>query len=105
MLRQYFTPGEWEDIPLKVVEEVIDPVANERYRRGLESFAKNGAWLQAHLDEILPRIRGKHIAVAGQELFVADTAEEVRAWVKVNHPEDPGPLFQRIPAVRRDFIG
>jgi hypothetical protein len=105
MLRQFFKPGEWAEIPLKVVEEVTDPVENERYRRSSEAFDKNVGWFDAHLDEILPRVRGKYIAVAGQELFVADTPEETYAWAKANHPEDPGPFFRRIPAVRRDFIG
>jgi hypothetical protein len=105
MLRQFFKPGEWAEIPLKVVEEVTDPVEIERHRRISEAFAKNVAWLDAHIDELLPRIRGKYIAIAGQELFVADTPEEACAWARATHPEDLAPLYQRIPAVRRDFIG
>lgn len=105
MLRQYFKPGELAEVPLKVVVDITDPVENERHRRINEAFYKNVSWFDAHLDEILPKIRGKYIAVAGRELFVADTPEETYAWARANHPEDLAPFYQRIPALRRDFIG
>lgn len=80
-----------------VMEEVTDPqrVAEAHARRVLAD--RNSAWLQAHASEIYTRHRGKCIVVAGEELFVADTPEDVIAMAEAAHPEDDGSLIRYIP--------
>lgn len=78
-----------------VMEEVIDPqgIAEARARR--ERFDRNSAWLQTHAEEVYTRYRGKCICVAGEELFVADTPEEVLAQARAAHSEDNGSILIR----------
>jgi hypothetical protein len=40
--------------------------------------------------------RGKFLAVAGQEGFIAPTPEEAWAWVDTTHPEDDGAIVQYV---------
>ena len=40
--------------------------------------------------------RGKFVAVAGQEAFIADTPEEAWAWATKTHPEDDGALIRHV---------
>ena len=47
--------------------------------------------------EIYSQQREKFIGVAGEELFVADTPEEVFARAKAAHPEDQGALGRYLP--------
>lgn len=80
-----------------VMEEVTDPqlIAEAHARR--KRADRNSAWLQAHASEIYTRHRGKCIVVAGEELFVADTPEDVIAMADAAHPEDDGSLIRYIP--------
>ncbi len=80
-----------------VMEEVTDPVELARARAQWERFDRNSAWLQAHASEVYARHRGRCICVAGEELFVADTPQEVRALAKVAHPDDDGSFVRYIP--------
>ncbi len=78
-----------------VMEEVTDPqsVAETWARR--ERFDRNSAWLQTHVKEVYTRYRGKCICIAAEELFVADTPEEVLALARAAHPEDDGSILIR----------
>lgn len=80
-----------------VMEEVTDPEELARARAQRERFDRNEAWLQAHAKEVYTRYRGKCICVAGEELFVADTPQEVIALARAAHPEDDGSLIRYIP--------
>jgi len=80
-----------------VMSEVTDPVELAIERKRWEQADRNSAWLQAHVPEIYSQHRGKCICVAGEELFVADTPEEVFARAKAAHPEDEGVLSRYIP--------
>jgi hypothetical protein len=83
--------------PIQVaMEEVTDPVEIARFRAQWEQAERNSAWLQAHAHEIYTQHRGKFIVVAGEELFVGDTPEEVHALAKAAHPEDKGSLSRYI---------
>ena len=62
-----------------------------------ERFDRNTAWLQEHIADIYNQYRGKFICVAGQELFVADTAQEVIALAESAHPDDDGRFTRYIP--------
>ena len=83
--------------PPIVMEEVTDPVELAKARAQRERFDRNAAWLQAHASEVYPRYRGKCICIAGEELFVADTPEEVMALASAAHPEDDGSFVHYIP--------
>jgi hypothetical protein len=78
-----------------VIEEVTDPVELAKARAQDERFDRNWEWFKAHATEIYRNHRGKILCVAGQELFVGDTPEEVLARARAAHPEDDG-LFTRI---------
>jgi hypothetical protein len=96
--------GELEGIPmgerpitLTLHEEDEEAV---RLRVQDEQLRRNGAWLQAHWPELLPRARGKFLAVAGEQAFIADTPEEVWAQARGAHPDDRGTLVQYVRAER-----
>lgn len=76
------------------IEDVSDPVEVNRHRESREHFARNSKWLQEHWNDVLPRARGRFIAVAGEEAFIADTGETAWQWVAEQHSEDKGPLVQ-----------
>ena len=87
-----------------VMYEVTDPEDNAKFNAQMARFQKNSDWLQAHISEVYSRYRGKCICVAGQELFVADTATEVLAMVKKAYPEDDGLLLRYIYREKMDRI-
>ena len=79
-----------------ILEKVNDPAAAERCRSLLEAFRRNSEWLESHWQDLLPQARGKHLAVAGQEAFIANSPEEGWAWVDSNHPEDSGAFVRYV---------
>jgi hypothetical protein len=85
--------------PPIVMEEVTDPVELARARAQDERFERNWAWLQAHTSEVYAH-RGKHVCIAGEELFVADTVKEALALAAAAHPEDDGRFTLYIPRER-----
>ena len=85
-----------QQVPV-VMEEVTDPEEIAKARAQRERFDRNAAWLQAHATEVYTRHRGKCICIAGEELFVADTPEEVIAQAAAAHPEDDGRFVRYIP--------
>jgi hypothetical protein len=86
-----------EQQPPIVMEEVTDPEELARGQAWRARADRNAAWLQAHAAEIYPCHRGKFVCVAGEELFVADTADEVLALARAAHPEDDAFLLHYIP--------
>jgi hypothetical protein len=82
--------------PKVVIEEITDPAEVARRRPAREAFGRNTAWLQAHWPELLPQALGKHVAVSGEQAFIADTAAEAIALAKAAHPDDPGLLVQYV---------
>jgi hypothetical protein len=83
-----------------VLEEVTDPVQLAQARVRQERFDRNWAWFEAHAAEIYSQHRGKCLCIAGEELFVADTAEEALALARAAHPEDDGRFTRYIPRER-----
>jgi hypothetical protein len=79
------------------MEEVTDPVELAKARARQEQFERNLAWFDAQASEIYARHRGKCLCIAGQELFVADTAEEALALAAAAHPDDEGRFTRYIP--------
>ena len=87
-----------------IIEDTIDPEELERWNAQGERFKRNQAWLAANASEVFTRYRGKRICVAGEELFVADTAEEALALARAAHPEDDAPLLRVIPRSKNPRI-
>ena len=83
-----------------VVERLTDGEELAAFRAQMARLAKNSAWLQAHAAEVYANHRGKFIAIAGQELFVADTMQEAMTQACAAHPDDDGILTQYIPRER-----
>ena len=80
--------------PKVAIEEVTDPVENARARQQDECHQRNLHWMQEHWADVLPHGFGKFLAVAGQEAFLAETAQEAWALAKAAHPQDPGAFIQ-----------
>jgi hypothetical protein len=73
--------------------------ANElaKAQRQREQFDRNSAWLQSHISEIYAKHRDHYICIAGQELFVGDTVQDVIAQARTAHPDDEGWFTRYIP--------
>ena|SRR5437660_10339669 len=58
--------------------------------RLFEQAERNMVWLSEHAEEleIFKRHRGRYVAAAGGELFVADTPEEVESLARQKHPDE-----------------
>ena len=82
--------------PQFIIEEVTNSDEVTRYREQDERARRNSDWLQAHWPELVSRARGRFLAVAGQEAFIADTPEEARALARAAHPDDTGILAQYV---------
>jgi hypothetical protein len=103
MIREIRPEGErglpTEEARLKVTFEELSPEEAARFRARQERFRRNTAWLQAHAAEVYGH-RGKYVCVAGQQAFVADTAEEAVAQARAAHPEDDGYFVHFVPKER-----
>ena len=82
--------------PACIIEDVSDADETARVQGQDERHRRNNAWLQTRWDAVLPQARGKFLAVAGQEAFIAQTHEEAWAWVDTTHPEDDGAMVQYV---------
>lgn len=89
--------------PLMMME-VTEPDENAKAMAQRQRFRKNSDWLQAHVPQVYTQHRGKFICVAGEQLFVADTAAEVIAATRRAHPEDDGLLFRYVPREKMERI-
>ena len=59
-------------------------------------FERNWAWLESNATDVYSH-RGKFICVAGQELFVGDSVDDVLGAANAVHPEDQGRVTRYIP--------
>jgi hypothetical protein len=87
-----------EELP--TAEEVTDPAELARAQERRRRFDLNLAWFEANAPEIYAAHRGKCICVAGQRLFVANSAEEAVTEAAAAHPEDDGRFILYIPKER-----
>ena len=79
------------------IEIVTDPVELAASAERRAQFQRNVDWLEQHASEVFSTCRGKHICIAGQELFAAERAADVRAMAKAAHPNDKGIYARFIP--------
>src|SRR5207249_5523869 len=82
------------------VREITDAKERAERQAWKERADRNAAWLQRHASEVFPSHRGRHICVSGEELFAADSAEEVLRLARAAHPEDDAYFLQYIPKDR-----
>ena len=82
--------------PRFVIEEVTDPDEIARHQKVAEAGRRNSTWLEKHWAELLPGARGRFVAVAGQQAFVADSPDEAIAQAKAAHPDDLGVLIRYV---------
>ncbi|NIO42551.1 MAG: hypothetical protein GTO41_21845, partial [Burkholderiales bacterium] len=68
------------------MQEVTDADELAKARKQREQFDRNSVWLQANISDIYAKHRGKCICVAGQEVFVADSASAAIAQATAAHP-------------------
>jgi hypothetical protein len=99
MIRQVFNSAAeraaaMEKYPIVMVEDNLSPEELAQFHAQRERFNRNSAWLAAHGPEVYAQHKGRHICVAGEELYVADTALEAIALAKAAHPEDDGRLLK-----------
>ena len=80
-----------------VVNEITDPQEIARHRAQDERHLRNLDWLQMHWNE-LSGARGRYVAVANQQSFVADTADAAWDWARLQHPHDDGAVVMLVPA-------
>jgi hypothetical protein len=80
--------------PEFVVDVVDNPTETARHQAQRDRAKRNSDWLQSHWSDLIPLARGKFVAVAGQEAFIADSPEEAWARALKAHPEDDGALCQ-----------
>lgn len=85
-----------EKINAVTMEIETDPAVCADFARRMDRFERNLDWLEAHAGEVYSH-RGKYICIAGQELFVGDTVEEVLEMAKAAHPDDGGRFTRYIP--------
>jgi len=78
------------------MELVDDPAVIAQARAQHERAKRNSDWLEAHWPDLLPQARGKYLAIAGQEAFIADTPEEAWTMAEAAHPDDDGALSQYV---------
>ena len=83
--------------PVIEIEELTDVEELAKARRQREQFDRNAVWLQTHLADVYAHHRGKYICIAGEELFAADTVQEVIALATAAHPDDDGWFTRFIP--------
>jgi hypothetical protein len=89
-------PGARSDRPPLIIEEVTDPAERARIQAVHARMRRNSAWLQAHWGDVLPAARGRFLAVACEEAFIADTPDNAWAMARAAHPDDEGALLQYV---------
>ena len=77
-----------------IVSSIDEPAGVAEVRARNERGRRNLTWLEGHWADFLPQARGRFVAVAGEDGYVADSAEEAWAWAKKTHPEDDGAIVQ-----------
>jgi hypothetical protein len=93
--------------PVAGVEVDFPQVSDEEKAENLRVLAahvKNADWLENEWPRLLPQALGRHVAVAGQQAFIANSAREALDLATAAHPDDPGSFVQFVPPVRRPRV-
>lgn len=84
----------WGPISIEFVDD--DPEGTAELLKIDVQHNRNFDWLVAHKEEVNPKARGKVLAVANQQPYIADTLADAWEWVKQNHPDDRGAILRYI---------
>jgi len=95
MIRLISTQDAPWGVPI-VLEVITDPVEIAKEREQSVAFHRNDSWLREHYAEVIPDARGRYLAVAGREAFIADTSSEAIALATSAHPDDQGMIIRYI---------
>ena len=70
-----------------IIEEL--PYDHE-FERTFAKAERNRAWFREHVKEleVFKKYRGRYVAAAGGELFVADAAEQIDQLVRDKYPDE-----------------
>ncbi|MGI9303658.1 MAG: hypothetical protein ACR2RB_13300 [Gammaproteobacteria bacterium] len=79
------------------MREITNAEELAKAREQRMQFDRNSEWLQNNISDIYARHRGRVICVAGQEVFVADTAKQAIVKAVAAHPDDEGWFTRYIP--------
>ena len=82
------------------IAEVTDPLEIQAAKAQREQFDRNSDWLAANIVEVCGKYRGKHLCIAGQEVFAADDVREAIARATAAHPDDLGWFTSYVPEER-----
>jgi hypothetical protein len=82
--------------PVYEMAIVTDPEENAQARALQTQLEANVEWLDAHAAEVYSH-RGRYICIAGRQLFVADSLDEVLVQATAAHPDDLGCYVRYIP--------
>ncbi|MCI0487153.1 MAG: DUF5678 domain-containing protein [Blastocatellia bacterium] len=84
---------------------IEDHLMTEEMALAFEKARRNLMWFDEHVEEleVYKRYRGRYVASAGGELFVADTPEEIERLVHEKYPDDL-PHVRYIPREKLDRI-
>ncbi|HEV7222498.1 MAG TPA: hypothetical protein VGN42_07340 [Pirellulales bacterium] len=85
--------------PQLTIEAFVDEDEVARSAAQLQRVRQNCDWLGAHWPELLPAARGKFLAVAGRQAFLADSPEEAWQMAEAAFPDDDGALVQYVRAL------
>jgi hypothetical protein len=85
---------------IAMFEDGISPEELAAFHAQGVRYERNLAWLLPRLHEIHARHKGNCICVAGEELFVAESPQEVLALARAAHPEDDGRLLRYLSPVK-----
>jgi hypothetical protein len=83
------------DTPSFIIEEITDPNEIARSKALAAKVDPNLDWLETHWANLLPQARGKYVAVAGREAFVAESSAEAIRLARLAHPEEDEGLVIR----------
>jgi hypothetical protein len=78
--------------------------AYEHARSSDRRLKRNLDYLNPRWDELRPRECGRYVAVAGQELFVADTYQEALDMARTAHPDDDGYWVQCVTPMKENHL-
>ena len=90
--------GRWTLPNVFMFEEESDPQVIARHHAQDQRQKRNLAWLESHWGQLLPQARGRFLAVADEQAFIAQSADAAWEWIDVNHPKDVGAFVQHVPA-------
>lgn len=83
-----------------ILPSPTDPVELESARRRREQYDLNFAWFQERVVELGLTRFGRHVCIAGRQVFDADTAAAALAAARQAHPDDAGAFVYYFPTHR-----